>query len=66
MKVSEGSLDVSDAIRKAIQDGKITNSEFDKILFEAEKDGHIDSQEKSLLAQLHNMISEGTVKRVPD
>jgi tellurite resistance protein len=53
-------------IKKAIDDGELTNTEYDKILAIADEDGIIDAQEKRLLAQLQDMLSNGTVKRVPD
>lgn len=62
--VSGGKL--SAAIKKAIQDGKLTNSEYDEIMAVAYSDHVIDQQEKNLLAQLQEMLSNKTVVRVPD
>ena len=53
-------------IKKAIDDGKLTNTEYDQILMLADADGVIDAQEKRLLAQLQEMLSNKTVVRVPD
>ena len=53
-------------IKKAIDDGKLTNSEYERILALADADGVIDPQEKRLLAQLQEMLSNKTVKRIPD
>lgn len=53
-------------IKKAIDDGKITNLEYDQILMLADADGVIDSQEKRLLGELQNMLANKTVVRVPD
>ena len=50
----------------AIEDGKITNTEYERILAVAEADHVIDSQEKKLLAQLQEMLSNKTIVRVPD
>jgi hypothetical protein len=53
-------------IKKAIDDHKITNSEYERILALADADGVIDAQEKRLLAQLQDMLTDKTVVRVPD
>lgn len=53
-------------IKKAIDDGKLTNSEYERILALADADGVIDPQEKRLLAQLQEMLSNKTVVRVAD
>ncbi len=53
-------------IDKAIMDERITNSEYHSIIEQANADGVIDSEEKALLATLHSMIADGTVKRVKD
>lgn len=52
-------------IDKAIEDHVVTNTEYEKILALANADMIIDAQEKQLLAQLQEMISNGMVKRVP-
>lgn len=57
---------LGEMIKKAIDDHKLTNAEFDKIMDEAEADGIIDAKEQSLLSQLHSLIADGTVKRVPE
>jgi hypothetical protein len=56
---------LAELINKAIEDLELTTSEYDKILAMANEDGVIDSQEKQLLSQLQEMITNGTVKRVP-
>jgi uncharacterized membrane protein YebE (DUF533 family) len=53
-------------IKKAIDDGHLTNSEYERILALADSDGVIDAQEKRMLAQLQEMLSNKMVKRVPD
>lgn len=53
-------------IEKAIQDEKITTTEYDLIMKQAHADGIIDNEEKALLGALHEMIADKTVKRVPD
>ncbi|MEW6140713.1 MAG: hypothetical protein AB1733_21025 [Thermodesulfobacteriota bacterium] len=57
---------LAELIKKAIDDGKLTNSEYERILSLADADGVIDPQEKRLLAQLQEMLSNKTVVRVPD
>jgi hypothetical protein len=53
-------------IDKAIMDEKITNSEYNSIIEQANADGVIDAEERALLATLQSMIADGTVKRVKD
>ena len=53
-------------IDRAIQDERITASEYNQIIEQANADGVIDAEEKELLAALHSMIADGTVKRVKD
>ena len=53
-------------IRNAIDDGKLTNAEYDRILAIADEDGVIDSKERVLLSQLQELLSNGSVKKVPD
>jgi len=57
---------LSELIKKAIDDGKISNMEYERILALADADGVIDPQEKRLLSQLQEMLSNKTVVRVPD
>lgn len=57
---------LSKMIKAAIRDLKVTNSEYEKIMAEAEADGVIDNQEQALLRQLHDLIANGTIERVPE
>jgi tellurite resistance protein len=57
---------LAEMIKKAIDDGKLTNSEYERILALADADGVIDPQEKRLLAQLQEMLSNRTVVRVSE
>lgn len=66
MKSGETGGKLAELIKKAIDDGKVTNSEYERILAVAEADFVIDAQEKKLLAQLQEMLSNKTVVRVPD
>jgi hypothetical protein len=57
---------LAEMIKKAIEDGKLTNSEYERILALAEQDGVIDRQENRLLTQLQEMLTDKSVVRVPD
>jgi tellurite resistance protein len=57
---------LAEAIKKAIDDHEITNMEYERILALADADGIVDAQERKMLANLQEMMSNGTVKRVPD
>jgi uncharacterized membrane protein YebE (DUF533 family) len=65
MVLSESAASLKEMIIKAIEDHKITREEYDKIIHVATEDGHIDSQERALLAQLQDMIENRTVELVP-
>lgn len=52
-------------IDKAIEDHQITTTEYEKILALANADMKIDPQERQLLAQLQELMSDGSVKRIP-
>ena len=64
MKLSSSADKLRKLIEKAIEDQKITRKEYDKILQMAYEDGHVDSQEQALLAQLQDMIENKMVKFV--
>ena len=57
---------LGDLIKKAISDGKLTVSEYESILALADADGVMDAQEKKLLAQLQELLTNKTVVKVPD
>jgi len=65
MKISSSAKNLRSMIEKAIEDHKITKSEYDMIIYQATADGHIDKQEQVLLSQLQDMISDKSVKLVP-
>jgi uncharacterized membrane protein YebE (DUF533 family) len=65
MAISESAARLKIMIEKAIEDHKITRAEYDNIIYIATEDGHIDSQEKALLAQLQEMIEDKSIKMVP-
>jgi guanylate kinase len=63
-KASQRIHHLADLIRKAIEDGQVTDSEYAAILRAAEADQVIDASERALLRQLHSMINDGTIERV--
>ena len=63
-EVSESSIRLKELIEKAIDDHKITRSDYDKILYIATEDGYIDKHEQALLSQLQQMIEDRIVKFV--
>jgi hypothetical protein len=65
MKSREPGRKLAELIKKAIDDSEITNTEYDQIMAQTHGDFVIDADEKRLLEQLHHMIENGTVKRVP-
>ena len=65
MQSGESGEKLSEMIKKAIRDLEVTDSEFNEIMAIANEDGHVDSQEQALLSQLHSMIANGTIKKVP-
>jgi hypothetical protein len=65
MKPSKSAGQLASRIQKAIDDHRVTEAEWDSIMALAEKDHHIDREEAALLRELHHLIENGTVKRVP-
>jgi hypothetical protein len=63
MRLTKSGLELKEVIEKAIRDQVITHSEYNEIMEVANKDGMIDDHEQRLLGQLHEMLSNGTVKR---
>jgi len=63
--LSHEAAKVKAIIEKAMEDHKITTTEYEKILAVVNADMVVDSQEKQLLAQLHELIASGAVERVP-
>ncbi len=66
MVVSRSALELKAMIEKAIDNHKLSRSEYDTIIHRATEDGHIDSQEKALLSQLQQMIDDKSIKVTPD
>jgi uncharacterized protein YutE (UPF0331/DUF86 family) len=65
MKSKENTSKIADLIKKAIDDLELTTTEYQDILSEVNADGVVDEDERRLLQQLQELISNGTVKRVP-
>jgi uncharacterized membrane protein YebE (DUF533 family) len=51
-------------IQRAIDDGRITSSEYDGIKAQIEKDGLVDDEEVRLMRELQLKLADGTVVRV--
>ncbi|MBN2402481.1 MAG: hypothetical protein JXN64_08775 [Spirochaetes bacterium] len=62
-KPSESANRIAELIKKAIADHVVTSAEFDEIMAIADEDGILDQQEKRLLAELHEMMRSGAIKR---
>ena len=56
---------IADMIKKAINDGQITTTEYERIMMLADEDGHIDAQERRQLAELQDMLDNKTIRRIP-
>jgi hypothetical protein len=65
MLFTKNGASLADAIKKAIDDHRITTSEYDEIIHLAHQDSVIDGHEKVLLKELNAMIADGLIKRVP-
>ena len=63
-KPSKSASNLKELINHAMQDLEITPDEYNKIIAFAHDDCHIDKEEKALLSQFQQMLSNGTIKRV--
>ncbi len=63
-KPSKSAAGLKALINHAISDLEITPSEFQQIMDYAHEDGYLDKEEQALLAQFHQMLNNGTLKRV--
>ena len=63
-KPSQSAITLKKLINHAIEDLEVTPDEYQEIMDCAYEDGHLDKEEKALLAQFQSMISNGTIKRV--
>ncbi|PIP36406.1 MAG: hypothetical protein COS92_00525 [Desulfobacterales bacterium CG07_land_8_20_14_0_80_52_14] len=55
---------LKEIINDAIRDLEITPKEYQNIMDLAQNDSILDNEEKALLAQFHQMLSNGTITRV--
>jgi hypothetical protein len=62
-KIPSG-VELSKKINEAIRDGELSTAEYNEILAIVDADLHLDSMERQLLAQLQQLIENGTVKRI--
>jgi len=58
----EDSHRLREMIEKALKDHIITRDEYDKIIHQATKDGHLDPVEQALIAELQQMIQDGLIR----
>jgi uncharacterized membrane protein YebE (DUF533 family) len=63
-KPSKSATSLKAIINDAISDLEITPQEYQKIMDAAQNDSHLDKEEAALLAQFHQMLNNGTIKRV--
>jgi hypothetical protein len=63
-KPSQSATSLKALISLVIFDLEVTNTEYQQIMDMANDDGVIDKEEKALLSQFQQMISNGTIKRV--
>lgn len=61
---SKSASNLKELINHAIRDLEVTPDEYNKIMDCAHDDSHIDNEEKALLSQFQQMLSNGTIKRV--
>jgi tellurite resistance protein len=67
MRKPSGSAErLSEMIKQAMEDGRLTTKEHNQIMAIADEDGILDNQEKRLLAELQEMLANGTIKRVSE
>jgi hypothetical protein len=63
-KASESASKLRDLIKHAMEDCEVTPAEYNQIMDCAHADGHIDKEEKALLAEFQTLLSNGSIKRV--
>jgi len=64
VNISDDAHRLKELIIKAINDHELTQSEYEEIIHLATEDGIIDTHERALLSQLHEMIANKTIKLV--
>ncbi len=63
-KPSQSAMNLKALINHVILDMEVTPLEYQEIMDLAHDDGVIDKEERALLSHFHEMISNGTIKRV--
>ena len=63
---SKSATKLKELINHAIADLEITPNEYQQIMDCAMDDSHLDREEKALLSNFHQMLSNGTIKRVKE
>ncbi|HQP38166.1 MAG TPA: hypothetical protein PLI95_23440 [Polyangiaceae bacterium] len=66
IRPSASARKLSDRIKEAIADHRITTLEYHEILEIVHEDGVVDAEERALLQELHRLIENGTVKQVAE
>ncbi len=61
---SKSAGNLKDLINHAIRDLEITPKEFENIMNLSQNDSILDKEEKALLSQFNQMLSNGTITRV--
>jgi len=64
MEISKDGQKLKELIHEAIEKHTITREEYDNMIHMATKDGHVDNQEKALLAELQDMIDSKLIRFV--
>jgi hypothetical protein len=64
MRNTEPGRRLGELIKQAIADCELTHSEHQEIISLAHSDHVVDEQERQLLAQLQQMVADGTIKKV--
>ncbi len=64
MAISKDAQKLKDMIHDAIEKHTITREEYDNMIHMATKDGHVDSQEQAMLAELQDLIDSKLIKFV--
>ncbi len=65
-KPSDSAEKLAGMIKKAMKDERLSTKEYNQIMAVADADGILDNQEKRLLAELQEMLANGTIKRVAE
>jgi len=64
VKPSQSAGSLKELIKQAIRDLEVTPKEYQQIMDQAQDDNIVDREERALLSQFQDMLSNGTIKRV--